>query len=73
MWEVKRYPDDWKGVETRVEGDMVIQKLHATYTAENEFEQLSLDVRKGDVVIRADDHKTYVNKTGKNDSMDDWE
>lgn len=43
------------------------------FTAANETEQLALTVQKGDVCVRTDESKTYINKTGNNTSMDDWE
>ena len=39
----------------------------------SEVEQLALTVQKGDVAVRLDEKKSYINKTGNNVSMDDWQ
>ncbi len=47
--------------------------LNSTYTAGNETDQLALTgLQKGDVVIRTDENKTYINTTGNNGDMTDW-
>lgn len=44
-----------------------------TFTAANETEQLALTVQKGDVCVRTDENKSYINTTGNNTSMLDWQ
>jgi len=44
-----------------------------TYVVATEVEQLALTVQKGDVAIRTDIGKTFINKTGANASMADWQ
>ncbi|MFW5799772.1 MAG: hypothetical protein ACOCV8_03060, partial [Spirochaetota bacterium] len=43
-----------------------------TYSVSSESEQLNLTVEQGDVCIRTDESKTYINKTGGNTDMTDW-
>ena len=38
----------------------------------SEIEQLALTIQKGDVAVRSDENKSYINKTGDNVSMADW-
>lgn len=42
------------------------------FVVASEVEQLALTVQKGDVAIRTDQSKSYVNKTGNNTAMSDW-
>ena len=44
-----------------------------TFTATSEAEQLALTVQKGDVCVRTDLNKSYINKLGNNTSMTDWQ
>jgi hypothetical protein len=44
-----------------------------TYTAVDETEQLALTVQKGDVCVRTDENKSYINSTGNNTAMSDWQ
>lgn len=44
-----------------------------TYTAANETAQLALSVQKGDVCVRTDESKSYINTTGNNTAMSDWQ
>ena len=44
-----------------------------TYTVASEVEQLALTVQKGDVAVRSDENKSYINTTGNNVSMADWQ
>jgi len=44
-----------------------------TFSAESEAEQLGLSVQKGDVVVRTDLNKSYINQTGNNNDMSDWQ
>lgn len=44
-----------------------------TYTATNEVEQLALTVQKGDICVRTDLSKSFINKTGNNVSIADWQ
>jgi len=44
-----------------------------TYVAANETEQLALNIQKGDVCIRTDETKSYINSTGNNLAMSDWQ
>ena len=44
-----------------------------THVVASEVAQLDLDVQKGDLAIRTDLNKTYINKTGNNITMSDWE
>ncbi|WP_461632513.1 beta strand repeat-containing protein [Labilibaculum euxinus] len=47
--------------------------LGSTYAVSDEAAQLALTgVSKGDVAIRADESKSYINSTGNNSSMSDW-
>ena len=46
--------------------------LNSTYTAVSQAAQLGLSVNKGDIAIRTDVNKTYINTTGNNSSMSDW-
>lgn len=43
-----------------------------TYTVATQAAQLALTVQKGDVAIRTDIRKSYINSTGNNASMSDW-
>jgi len=43
-----------------------------TFIVESELAQLALEVQKGDVAIRSDIGKTFINKTGNNTAMSDW-
>lgn len=43
-----------------------------TYTAGSEAEQLGLTIEQGDVCIRTDESKSYINKIGLNTAMSDW-
>jgi hypothetical protein len=42
------------------------------FSAADETEQLALEVKKGDLCLRLDEHKTYISLTGENTSMSDW-
>lgn len=44
-----------------------------TYTAVSEVAQLALTVQKGDLCVRTDLEKTYINTTGNNSAMTDWQ
>ena len=44
-----------------------------TFTAANESEMLALDVQRGDIAIRLDLNRSYINKLGANSSMSDWQ
>jgi len=44
-----------------------------TFAAANETEQLALTIQKGDVCVRSDENKSYINSTGNNTSMSDWQ
>ena len=44
-----------------------------TFSASNQAEQLALTVQKGDVCVRTDLSKSFINKTGNNTSMSDWQ
>lgn len=44
-----------------------------TYTAANEAAQLALTVQKGDICVRTDLSKSFINKTGNNVSIGDWQ
>jgi len=44
-----------------------------TFTATNETEQLSLIIQKGDICVRTDLNKSYINKEGNNSAMSDWQ
>ena len=44
-----------------------------TYVCVNETEQLALTVQQGDVCVRTDQNKNYINKLGNNSSMSDWQ
>lgn len=43
-----------------------------TYVVASEVAQLALTVQKGDVAVRTDQNKTYINSTGNNTAMSDW-
>ncbi len=48
--------------------------LGATYVAVNEAAQLALSgIVQGDVVVRSDENKSYINLAGNNVSMTDWQ
>ena len=44
-----------------------------TYVVADEAAQLALTVQVGDVAIRSDSSKTYINATGSNTEMADWQ
>lgn len=44
-----------------------------TFSAASEAEQLGLTIQKGDVCVRTDLNKTYINQTGNNTAMSDWQ
>ena len=44
-----------------------------SYSVDNEAEQLALDIQKGDVAVRTDINRSYINKTGGNSAMSDWQ
>jgi uncharacterized protein YpmB len=44
-----------------------------TFTVANEAEQLALTVQRGDIVVRTDVNRSYINKLGANSSMEDWQ
>lgn len=44
-----------------------------TFTAATQAEQLGLTVEKGDVCVRTDLSKSYINFTGNNTTMSDWQ
>lgn len=44
-----------------------------TYVVANEVAQLALTIQKGDVAVRSDENKSYINTTGNNVSMADWQ
>jgi len=47
--------------------------LNATYTIANQSAQLALlNINRGDIAIRTDENKTYLNITGNNTAMSDW-
>jgi hypothetical protein len=43
-----------------------------TYVVASEVLQLALTIQKGDVAVRTDQNKTYINSTGTNTAMSDW-
>ena len=44
-----------------------------TYAVTSQTDQLALTVQKGDVCVRVDLAKSYINKTGNNTAMTDWQ
>jgi uncharacterized protein YpmB len=44
-----------------------------TFVVSNELEQLSLDVQEGDIAVRSDLNRTFINITGTNNAMTDWQ
>jgi trimeric autotransporter adhesin len=44
-----------------------------TYVVVSEAAQLALTVQKGDIAVRSDLNRTYINKTGLNTAMTDWQ
>ena len=44
-----------------------------TFVVNTEGAQLGLTAQKGDVAVRSDENKSYINKTGYNTSMTDWQ
>ena len=44
-----------------------------TYVVATQVAQLALTVQKGDIVVRTDISRTYINTTGNNDAMSDWQ
>lgn len=44
-----------------------------TYTAANETAMLALSIQKGDVCVRTDINKSYINTTGNNNTISDWQ
>lgn len=44
-----------------------------TFVVASEVAQLALTVQKGDVAVRSDENKSYINVTGNNVSMADWQ
>jgi len=44
-----------------------------THVVVNEASQLALIVNKGDIAVRTDQSRTYINSTGANTSMSDWQ
>ncbi len=46
--------------------------LGNTYVVADETAQLALTVTQGDVAVRTDESKTYINNSGSNSSMGDW-
>jgi len=47
--------------------------ISETYVVDSETAQLEQDVQEGDIAVRTDENKSYINVTGNNDSMDDWQ
>jgi uncharacterized protein YpmB len=47
--------------------------ISETFVVIDEVAQLALIVQKGDIAVRSDENKTYINITGNNSSMDDWQ
>lgn len=44
-----------------------------TFVVASEVEQLALTIQTGDVVVRTDLSKSYINTTGNNTAMTDWQ
>ena len=44
-----------------------------TFVVASEAAQLELDVQKGDIAIRSDIGKTFINQSGANESIADWQ
>ena len=44
-----------------------------TYTVSSEAAQLALDVQRGDIAVRTDLSRSYINKLGANSAMSDWQ
>ena len=44
-----------------------------THVVDSEATQLALTVQKGDVAVRTDLSKTFINRTGANTAMSDWQ
>ncbi len=44
-----------------------------TFVCDNETAQLALTVQQGDVCVRTDQNKNWINKLGNNSSMSDWQ
>jgi trimeric autotransporter adhesin len=44
-----------------------------TFVVANEIAQLALTVEKGDIAIRTDLNRSYINITGNNDTISDWQ
>ena len=44
-----------------------------TYVAASQIAQLALTVQKGDICVRSDQSRSYINTTGNNASMADWQ
>ena len=44
-----------------------------TFVAATQVAQLALTVQKGDICVRSDQSRTYINVTGTNASMADWQ
>lgn len=67
------------GVATlNVDGKIETAQLPAlviidTYPVNSEIEQLALEVQQGDVAVRLDESKSYINVTGNNTAMSDWQ
>ena len=44
-----------------------------TYVVASQVAQLALTVQKGDIVVRSDISRSYINRTGNNTAMSDWQ
>jgi len=58
---------------SNLESGIVNQMTIDMFEANNESEQLALNAEQGDYCKRLDTGDFYVNKTGTNNSMSDWE
>jgi len=47
--------------------------INDTYVVGSSGDQLALTVVQGDVAVRTDENKSYINTTGNNASMSDWQ
>jgi len=44
-----------------------------TFVIATQSAQLALTVQKGDIAVRSDQNRTYINRTGSNTAMSDWQ
>lgn len=50
----------------------ILSFVNGAFSINSETGKLVSTVQKGDIAVRSDENKTYINITGKNNSKDDW-